>query len=150
MVDTCPVCLDAPPNHLTACGHAFCADCIARLYNPVCPLCRSPLVAQTFRYRARLRKVRFDPPLGLLARLRLRLQRARSWSLKIEGSQMKLCLGGRCFLRRYCTDVASMTTQGDVMMLRVRSGESGMMSLLWRMDESVALHIDKWFKSALV
>lgn len=63
---------------------------------------------------------------------------------------MKLCLGGRCFLKRSCRDVEAMITQGDLMTLRIKTrGGDRMMSLHCRADEVVARHVNRWFQFAV-
>ena len=44
MSKTCPICLDNPNNcHVIPCNHAFCFNCIKKLPNNVCPICRRVL-----------------------------------------------------------------------------------------------------------
>lgn len=51
----CPICLDylTRPRECSACGHLFCAPCIAHLKS--CPLCRiKPFVSRDNRFSSRL------------------------------------------------------------------------------------------------
>ena len=41
-VTQCPICYEEKINIDISCGHTFCGDCYARIYDSVCPLCRVP------------------------------------------------------------------------------------------------------------
>ena len=41
----CPICLDKKSEiHVNPCGHMFCFDCIKKLTNRKCPICRTIMV----------------------------------------------------------------------------------------------------------
>ena len=41
----CPICLDKKNEiHVNPCGHMFCFDCIKKLTNRKCPICRADMV----------------------------------------------------------------------------------------------------------
>jgi hypothetical protein len=64
----CPVCLDAPPNHVYQCrdGHLLCSGCLDELraiaggQTPKCPTCRTELPDELIRNRA------VEQPIALL------------------------------------------------------------------------------------